>query len=213
MEKMNYQNKGIVKLKAIINDANTLLRNVGEIDDKLEQQLAEQFKAYGVMDPKDSLLLYHLDTKARKSILTDEEKATREELRTKAEVARTYFKENCGLATIKDELAKRGFIPRLRAQQKKDARGNIINMNLIPPLWFFQRFDSELPTSIIAAQWGEFELDVTNEPALKVGLLSISYNNISKQYELHNWMTTYVLDTQKYISDIIDEDDEALLMD
>ena len=57
MEKMNYQNKGIVKLKAIINDANTYLRNVGEIDDKLEQQLAEQFKAYGVMDPKDSLLL------------------------------------------------------------------------------------------------------------------------------------------------------------
>ncbi len=213
MEKMNYQNKGIAKLKAIINDANTLLRNVGEIDDKLEQQLTEQFKQFGVMDPKDSLLLYHLDTKSRKSVLTDEEKATREELREKAEVARKYFKENCGLATIKDELAKRGFIPRLRAQQKKDNRGNIINMNLIPPLWFFQRFDNELPTSIIAAQWGEFELDVTNEPALKVGLLSISYNNISKQYELHNWMTTYVLDTQKYISDIIDEDDEALLMD
>lgn len=213
MEKMNYQNKGIAKLKAVINDANTLLRNVGAIPTDLEKQLAEQFTQFGVMDPKDSLLLYHLDTKARKSTLTDEEKATREDLRAKAEVAREHFRNNCGLSTIKDELAKRGFIPRLRAQQKKDNRGNVINMNLIPPLWFFQRFDSELPTSIIASQWGEFELDVTNEPALKIGLLSISYNNISKQYELHNWMTTYVLDTQKYISDIIDEDDEALLMD
>ena len=46
MEKMNYQNKGIAKLKAVINDANTLLRNVGEIDDKLEQQLAEQFTQF-----------------------------------------------------------------------------------------------------------------------------------------------------------------------
>lgn len=205
-EVKNYQTKkeGIATLKTVLNDANTLLRNLGHTDERIEEKLSEQFALFGVMNPKESLLLGHLDNKARKTKLTESEKATREELRAKAEVIRERFRNNCELATIKDELAKRGFIPRLRLQQKKNYKGEFTNATLIPPLWFFQKFEYELPTSIIGLQWTEFNLPVTNEPAMKVGILSICYNHVSNQYELHNWMTTYVLDTQITVDDIAD---------
>lgn len=211
MERMNYQTKGLSTLKGLINDVNIMLRNVGTVPSDLQTKLDAEFERLGVMHPKDNLLLYHLDTKRSKSGLTDEEKVTRQSLIEKANKARTYFKEHCDLATMKETLKERGLSVRLRVQQKKDFRGNTINISLIPPLWFFQRLDGDLPVSIIGAQWAEFNLEVTNEPAMKVGLLSVSYNNVSNQYELHNWITTYVLETSDII-DFVDENDEDELM-
>ena len=68
-----------------------------------------------------------------------------------------------------------------------------MNMNLIPPLWFFQKLEDNIPVSIVAAQWQEFNLDVTNERALKIGFISVSYNNIIGKYELHNWVTIHTI--------------------
>lgn len=211
-ERISYQIKELKELKTLVNDANVLLQNTGVITSQVEERLNTKFAELNVMNPKESLLLYHLEKKAVSSDLTAEEENTLSLLKETANKYKEAFKQHCALATLREEYLAKGLGLKLKSQQKKDFRGNLMNMNLIPPLWFFQKLEDNIPVSIVAAQWQEFNLDVTNERALKIGFISVSYNNIIGKYELHNWVTIHTIEDTHVVkvNSKLDEEDDLL---
>ncbi|AVQ21458.1 hypothetical protein C4N15_07275 [Fusobacterium necrophorum subsp. funduliforme] len=198
MEKNKIKGFGnVVGLTKAIKDVNFYLSTGNRENEKfpeLEKDLLDKLALNGVFDPRKAVLL--------RSLFNDNKENTKEyqDLLEEKKEPQKQFMSAIGQPLkewVKTEIGENKKLVLIAREKIISRKGNYVekrDMNYTPKeMDFFNNplKDDKEGSSVYVAQATTDVADITNQKLIKIGVGSICYDHIKKQYVTHQWIFTY----------------------